>query len=168
MSGEHAPVNVDCINPFLTSTINVFRTMVGCELTRGEPFRLKGAQPAHEISGIIGLSGKAIGTVVLSLGRRVALSATGAMLGETPPDLNADVVDAIGELTNIIAGGAKAQLEQFEMSVTLPSVIMGRNHTVAFPRGITPIAIPFNCEWGPVCVQVGLCEKERFFSNFNT
>jgi chemotaxis protein CheX len=161
MGDSCAPRRVDCLNPFLTSTLNVFRTMASCELTRGQPSLMKGTQPAHDVSGIIGLTGKAIGTVVLSLDRQVALGVTGAMLGETPLDLNGDVVDAIGELTNIVAGGAKAQLEQFEMSVTMPSVILGRNHTVEFPRDINPIAIPFDSQWGPICVQVGLCEKER-------
>jgi chemotaxis protein CheX len=167
MCGEGTPLNVDCLNPFLKSTINVFRTMAACELTLGRPFQMDGAQPAHEVSGIIGLTGKAIGTAVLSLGRPVALNVTGAILGETPPDLNPDVVDAIGELTNIVAGGAKAQLEQLEMSVSMPNVIIGRNHTVGFPRNVTPIAIPFECEWGPICVQVGLRAKNGESKNLD-
>jgi chemotaxis protein CheX len=159
MGGTCAPVSVEYINPFLTSAINVFRTMAACELKRGKPYLADGVQPTHEISGVIGLSGKAIGTVVLSLGEPVALKVTAAMLGEEPPEMNGDVVDAIGELTNMIAGSAKAQLEHLEMSVSLPSVIMGRNHRVAFPGDIQPIAIPFESEWGPVCVEVGLREQ---------
>jgi chemotaxis protein CheX len=159
MGSTCAQVSVEYINPFLTSTINVFRTMAACELTRGTPYLADGTQPTHEISGVIGLSGKAIGTVVLSLGEPVALKVTAAMLGEEPPEMNSDVVDAIGELTNMIAGSAKAQLEHLEMSVSLPSVIMGRNHRVAFPGDIQPIAIPFESDWGPVCVEVGLREQ---------
>jgi chemotaxis protein CheX len=159
MDGTCAPVSVEYINPFLTSAINVFRTMAACELKRGKPFLAEGVQPTHEISGVIGLSGKAIGTVVLSLEKLVALKVAAAMLGEEPTEMNGDVVDAIGELTNMIAGSAKAQLEHLEMSVSLPSVIMGRNHRVAFPGDIRPIAIPFESEWGPVCVEVGLREQ---------
>lgn len=158
MIDKYAPVNVQYINPFLMSAVNVFRTVLDCELTRGELFLKGGAQPNHAISGVIGLSGKAAGTVVLSLDRDVALKATEAMTGEAPIDLNADVVDAIGELTNMIAGSAKAQLEQFEMSISLPSVIIGHNHSIAFPRNTTPIGIPFTSRWGSVCVDVGLCE----------
>jgi chemotaxis protein CheX len=154
-----APVSVEFINPFLTSSINVFRTMAGCELTRGKPYLTDGTHPTHEISGVIGLSGKAIGTVVLSLGETVALKVTEGMLGEAPKGMDGDVVDAIGELTNMIAGAAKAQMEHLEMSVSLPSVIIGRDHRVGFPGDIQPIAIPFESEWGPVCVEVGLREK---------
>ena len=159
MGEKYAPVNVDCINPFLTAAVNVFQTMLSCELKRGKPYLHDGGQPAHEVSGVIGLSGKAVGTVVMSVGRDVAMKATEVMLGEAPPDMNADVADTVGELTNMIAGSAKAQLAQFEMSISLPSVIMGRHHTVMFPTDTKPINIPFDSAWGPVCVQVGLYEK---------
>jgi chemotaxis protein CheX len=159
MGATCAPVSVEYINPFLNSTLNVFRTMAACELRRGKPYLADGTQPTHEISGVIGLSGKAIGTVVLSLGEEVALKVAEAMLGEAQTGMNGDVVDAIGELTNMIAGSAKAQMEHLEMSVSLPSVIMGRDHRVGFPGDIQPIAIPFESDWGPICVEVGLREK---------
>ena len=109
-----------------------------------------GSNPDLEISGIIGLSGKAAGTVVLSLGRDVALGATEAMLGERPDALNADVSDAIGDLTNMIAGNAKIQLEQFSMTLSLPNVGKGQSCEIDFPRGAAPISIPFTSKWGSV------------------
>jgi chemotaxis protein CheX len=151
-------MKVEFINPFVTAAVTVFRTMLMCELTRGQIQLKEHSQPDHEISGVIGLSGRAVGTVVLSISREVAISATEAMLGERPDGLNADVVDAIGEVTNMIGGSAKAELEQFAMTLSLPNVISGKNHTVAFPSGATPISIPFTCEWGSVCLDVGLCE----------
>ncbi|MCA9271397.1 MAG: chemotaxis protein CheX [Planctomycetales bacterium] len=159
MPDRYAPVKVEYINPFVAAAANVFKTMLQCELERGQPYLKGHAQPDYEISGVIGLSGRATGTVVLSLGRDVALSAAEAMLGQRPEQLDADVVDTIGELTNMVAGAAKSSLEQLEMSLSLPSVIMGKNHTVEFPRGVTPIGIPFASEWGAICLDVGLCER---------
>ena len=158
-TAKYSPVRAEFINPFLSSAAEVFRTMLGCELTRGTPYLKQHDKPDHEISGIIGLSGKAVGTTVLSLSHNVAIEATAAMLGDKPIELNADVIDAIGELTNMIAGSAKAQLEELEMSISLPNVIIGKNHEVAFPSGVTPIGIPFSCEWGEISVDVGLCQK---------
>lgn len=151
-------MNVEYINPFVRSVLSVFSTMVQCELTRGQPFIKDSFQPAYEVSGVIGLSGKAKGTVVLSLDREAAMRATEALLGERPLTLNADVTDAVGELTNMIAGNAKAQLEHFALSVTLPTVITGKGHCIDFPKGATAICIPFDCEWGAVSVEVGLVE----------
>jgi len=154
-------MKVEYINPFLTSTISAFSTMLGCELTRGTPYIKNGSQPEHEVSGIIGLSGKAQGTVVLGLSREAALSAAEVLLEERPPVINGDVTDAVGELANIIAGGAKAQLAHLSMSVSLPTVITGKCHCVEFPSKITPICIPFQSKWGMITVEVGLSEPNR-------
>jgi chemotaxis protein CheX len=153
-------MKAEYINPFLTATIAVFDTMLGCTLTRGTPYVKTGSQPEHEVSGVIGLSGKARGTVVLGLGRKSALRAAEELLQERPPEINADVTDAVGELANIIAGGAKAKLEHLAMSVSLPTVITGKHHCVEFPSRVTPICIPFESEWGPVTVEVGLSEQQ--------
>jgi chemotaxis protein CheX len=159
MTAACASLTADCINPFVTSTVTVFRTMAGCELRCGKPYLVGEKKGAHEISGVIGLSGKALGTVVLSLGGPVALRVTEAMLHELPAKIDSDVVDAVGELTNMIAGSAKAQLEHLQMSLSLPNVIVGHDHQIAFPGDVTPIGVPFDCSWGPVCVQFGLSEK---------
>jgi chemotaxis protein CheX len=151
-------MNVEYINPFVTSVISVFHTMLGAELTRGQPFVKTGSQPRHDISGVIGLSGKARGTIVLSLDREAALRTTEVMIHERPLHIDANVIDAVGELANMIAGSAKARLEEFELSVSLPSVIMGKGHCVEFPSNTQPICIPFECEWGAVDVEVGLVE----------
>jgi chemotaxis protein CheX len=151
-------MKAECINPFLASTVSTFKTMLGCVLTREAPYVKNGSQPEHEVSGVIGLSGKAQGTVVVGLGHEAAIRATEALLQERPPEINGDVVDAIGELANIIAGGAKAQLEHLELSVSLPSVITGKNHCIEFPTKATTICIPFNSDWGPITVEVGLSE----------
>ena len=151
-------MKVEYINPFLTSTISVFDMMLQCKLERGTPYLKNGTQPEHEVSGVIGLTGNAQGTVVLGLNREAAISATEVLLSARPPDINGDVTDAVGELVNIIAGGAKAQLENLNMSVSLPTVITGKCHCVEFPTKITPICIPFKSIWGDITVEVGLWE----------
>ena len=153
-------MKVEYINPFLVSMISVFETMLECSLARGTPFLKDSAHPDYEVSGVIGLSGKAKGVVVLSLCREAALSATEVMLGERPPQINADVTDAVGELTNMVAGGAKAKLAHLAMSVSLPTVVVGKWHSIEFPKSIVPICIPFDSPWGPVAATVGLIEQQ--------
>ncbi len=152
-------MKVEYINPFITSTRAAFATMLGLVVTRGEIAAKQNRQPYHEISGIITLSGKATGTVVLSVDREVALRVTEKMLGERPDNIDDYVIDAIGEMANIVAGGAKAHLDQFELRVSLPTVIVGKSHILDFPSGTTPITIPFRSEWGPVAIEVGLVEN---------
>lgn len=154
-------VNAEYINPFIDATHAVFRTMLNIELERGSLYLKQGLQPSHEISGIIGLTGAAKGTVLLGMGAQVALEATGILAGEHPSQIDAIVIDAVGELTNMIAGSAKTKLEQLRLSVSLPSVIAGRNHSVSFPTGATPIGIAFECEYGPLSLEVSLVDAEQ-------
>ena len=84
------------------------------------------------------------------------LEAAGTMLLTDMTEINSDVIDAVGELTNMVAGGAKAQLEHLNLSISLPNVITGLGHEVRFPSNVTPIVIPFDSDWGPLTAEVGL------------
>jgi chemotaxis protein CheX len=151
-------MRVELINPFVASTQSVFQTMLGCTLTRG-PLSLKGDHaPMYEVSGLIGLCGKCQGMVVVSLSRETALEVAATMLGDRPAELDADVLDAVGELTNMIAGAAKTQLEQYALSISLPTVICGKSQSIKFPSESPPMLIPFESSIGPICVQVGMVE----------
>jgi chemotaxis protein CheX len=152
-------MNCDYFEPFRDSAISTFAAMLGCTLSPRKPHPRTSETPQHDVSGIIGLSGKAKGMVVLCLSREAALAASGAMLGEQPSDVNPDVVDAVGELTNIIAGVAKAKLEHLQLGVSLPTVILGKQHVLEFPQRVTPICIPYDCPWGYVAIEVGLTDE---------
>ncbi len=153
-------MRVEYINPFIASLKNTFRTMLGCEAQRGQ-LAVKNSNHAHHpISGVIGLSGKAVGTVVVSFSREVALRAASTMLMTEATEVNEDVLDAVGELTNMVAGGAKAQLEEFQLMVSLPNVITGQDHEVHFPSNVTPLCIHFQTPWGPLTLEVGFAPLE--------
>ena len=152
-------MKADHINPFLASTLEVFSTMLGSTLSRGEPSLSVNFQPQHEVSGIIGLSGKASGTVVISLDRGMAIAVTERMLGECPASINGDVIDAVGEIVNMIAGRAKSDLQELEMTLSLPTVITGKNHVIQFGSSARTICIPYACEWGQLSLEVGLVEN---------
>lgn len=150
-------MKAEYINPFIMSTLDVFTKMLDCQLTRGPIFLKDQHAPEHQVSGIIGLSGKAAGTVVLSLSRETALSVAEVLLLERPQEINAEVRDAVGELANMVAGGAKSQLEDLKMTLSIPTVVTGR-FSVEFPSASPPICIPFDCPWGSLTLEVGLVD----------
>ena len=131
--------------------------MLKCELTRGQPYVKQSHVPEHQISGIVGLSGRAAGTVVLSLNRDTALAAAEILLLARPQEINAEVRDVVGELTNMVAGAAKSQLAELQMSLAIPTVVMGR-FTVQFPSSTNPICVPFESALGSLTIEVGLVE----------
>ncbi|MCA9247938.1 MAG: chemotaxis protein CheX [Planctomycetales bacterium] len=144
------------INPFLRSIANTFETMLGCDLQRGEIVLKKQKNLQFPISGVIGLTGKAVGTVVINLSEAVALNAASTMLMMECGEVDEDVIDAVGEIANMVAGAAKAELEEFDLSVSLPNVVTGEKHDIKFPSNATPICVPFQCKWGPLQLEVGL------------
>ncbi len=149
-------MQVEYINPFITSLKNAFQTMLDCEARRGELTVKKNNQAAHMVSGVIGLSGRAVGTVVLSFSEELALKTASTMLMMEATEIDDDVLDAVGEMTNMVAGAAKAELEEYQLSVSLPNVITGRNHEIHFPSNVTPVCISFDTDWGQLALEVGL------------
>lgn len=157
---KYHPIKIEFVNPFVEATFSVFRTMLKMELQRGALYLKEGFQPRHGISGIIGLSGSARGTVLLGMSAELAMEVTTLLTEQRPTYIDSEVIDAIGELTNMIAGAAKAKLAQLQMSISLPSVIAGMNHTVSFPTGAIPIGIPFESQYGPLSLEVSLVANQ--------
>lgn len=148
-------MDVSFINHFIESAANVFNTMLECPLKRTS-LRLKTeAEPAHEVSALIGLSGTHVGSLVLSLSREVALKATERLLLVEFDDVTPDVVDAVGELSNMIAGGAKAAMAHLNLSLGLPNVIVGKAQKIYFPGDVSPITVSFTTPWGDLAIEVG-------------
>ncbi|HEV7280252.1 MAG TPA: chemotaxis protein CheX [Pirellulaceae bacterium] len=152
-------MRAEYFNPFISATVEVFRTMLGCELTRGQLGLKSDSSPAFEVSGMIGISGGMHGMVVVSLSRETAISATEKMLGERPDTLNGDVTDAVGEIANMIAGAAKTKFGSSALSIGLPTVVCGENHQVTFPSQSTPMTLPFDSDLGSISVEIGLAES---------
>ena len=124
-----ASLDQDMGRCIVKATTEVFRTMMSLKATAGEVVVEK-AQTRHaEVIGSIGVAGFLTGSISLFLPKSLARKAVAAMLMlDSPDDLaDTDLVDAIGELTNMVGGGIKTELFQkaplFDISV--PSVYVG-------------------------------------------
>jgi chemotaxis protein CheX len=134
------------IQPFIDVCVNVFKEFVGCDLTVERPyFAGREAIKEWDISAVIGLTGEARGAVVISMKSALAQKMTSTLTGTEHTGLDSEVVDAIGELVNIIAGNAKRGLEEaFRLVISLPSIITGKEHSVQWPNNQARIiCIPF-------------------------
>ncbi|HUY88140.1 MAG TPA: chemotaxis protein CheX [Pirellulales bacterium] len=149
-------MNVNYINPFITATTHVFKTVLDCDIRRQHLSLKQTRAPTFEVSGVIGLTGKANGAVALSVSKPLAFKLVEVMLETRVHEINSDVADAVGELTNMIAGGAKTGLSHYELSLGLPTVFTGRSRTIDFPASVSPLCVLFETLWGPMAVEVGL------------
>ncbi|MBN2143170.1 MAG: chemotaxis protein CheX [Candidatus Aureabacteria bacterium] len=154
-------LNVEFINPFIQATVNIFKTMVFMEIHREKPYIKKIGQPKADISGTIGLAGKANGVIAVTFAKEVACKITSSMLNEKYTEMNDTVKDSIGEIANMIAGGAKGILSEkgLNFKIALPSVIVGADHTISFPPGVPCMVIPFNIQNMEKPFHVEVCLK---------
>jgi chemotaxis protein CheX len=154
-------LSVEYINPFIQATVNVFKTMVFLEVIRGKPFLKKPGGPKADISGTIGLAGKANGVVAVTFSKEIACKITSNMLGEVFTELNDTVKDSIGEIANMIAGGAKGIISEkgLNFKIALPSVIVGSDHTLSYPSSVPCMVIPFTIDKIVTPFHVEVCLK---------
>jgi chemotaxis protein CheX len=149
-------IRAEHVNPFILSNMETFTKMVGMEAKPGKPILKADARLDYDISGIIGLSGKVIGTVALSFPQATALAVCNKFMSADLKEMNAEILDAVGELINIVAGNAKKGLTEFAIEISLPSVIVGKNHRIVEPKGSVGFIIPFSSALGNFHMAVSL------------
>jgi chemotaxis protein CheX len=151
-------MNVSFINPFIAATLQALEVMAAVRPERGKPFVKAGVSAQGDISGVIGLAGEAAGSVAVTFPAGLAKKIYAGMVGQEAPDLNEEVRDAVGELANMIAGGAKAVLAQegYHFRIAIPSIIVGKGHTIEH-RGKGPcLVVPFTLEGETFWLEVSL------------
>ena len=145
------------IAAFVSSTTNVFSTMLQLPVTTGEPTIKQDRASSHDVSGIISVSGGVVGTIVLSLPRDVAENITSLFCGMQLEAGSEDFNDAVGELVNMVSGGAKAEFAGGGgVSISVPSVIVGASHSVSSRTDIPCVQIPCSTDCGAFLIELSL------------
>jgi len=149
-------MDVQYINPFVFSICNTLETMCATKVTIGKPRVKEANTPLTDVSGVIGFSGDAAGSVVAHFTFDVASAiASKFACCEITPE-HEDFSDAIGELANMIAGSAKARFEGLNISISLPNVVIGKNHNVSSAKNEKRILIPCETNLGSFLVELGM------------
>lgn len=148
------------ITPFINAIQNVFSTMFQLPVEIGEPRLKTDHKGTHDISGIIGVSGEMVGTIVLSMPSDAATSIVTLFTGMDFDTDSPDFADAVGELINMISGNAKAEFQRKNVSISCPSVVIGADHTIAVQSGTPCVLIPCTTDCGEVVLEVALREAE--------
>ncbi|MEH6463483.1 MAG: chemotaxis protein CheX [Shewanella psychromarinicola] len=150
-------MNVEFINPFLVSLINVTSTMATMDLKPGKP-QLKNHDIAKgDVSGLIGMVGpKTRGSLSITFEKTLILEIMNKMLAENPGVINDEVTDLVGELTNMVTGGAKNLLSEkgYEFDMATPAVVSGENHTISHKARGKKILMPFTHEYGSAFIEI--------------
>ncbi|WP_114324783.1 chemotaxis protein CheX [Candidatus Colwellia aromaticivorans] len=126
-------MKVEFINPFLSAMLNVMSTMAQMELIAEKPKLKKNDIAQGDVSGLIGMvSPETKGSLSITFDTPLALATMKGMVGEAPNEVNEEIIDLVGEITNMVTGGAKRLLSEkgFEFDMATPVVVSGKNHTI--------------------------------------
>ncbi|MFH0729109.1 MAG: chemotaxis protein CheX [Pseudomonadota bacterium] len=151
-------MRVDFINPFINATRQMMLMMAGIkEFRKAELLAEHELKAAFDVSAVIGLTGAANGTIVLSFTETIASEIMARLVGEPVTVFDRSVCDAVGEMVNIIVGSASAELSRGTNTIierSIPSVVLGRGHRIHHPANIPCINIFFHTEVGEFAMQV--------------
>ena len=151
-------MDVKMMNPFINATLNVLQTMAFVTAEAEKPYLKKDHNAQGDVSGVIGFTGEANGTVYVTFDESCILAIVSSMFGESVPEINKDIEDAVGELTNMISGQARKELEEANRVFrgAIPTVISGKQHKLSSMTKGPKIAIPFRTEAGGFTIEVCL------------
>jgi chemotaxis protein CheX len=129
------------VEPFVEVTVNTFKEFVGVDVSPRHPHFLDPDKAFEwDISAVIGLSGAVKGAVIVSMKVDLAIKLTDLLTGTEHTELDADVIDVIGEINNIIAGNIKPKVPNGDrIVISIPTIIRGREHSIAWPSKQTRI-----------------------------
>ena len=145
------------INPVLTAVVNILETMAQITPKPGKP-ELKPDDTARGvISGFIDLAGSDTRvSVAVTFSKAAILDIGSRMMRMELKELDDTIKDLVGEMANMVAGGAKANLQEagYDFNLTLPSITVGEAHQIKHSvEGVTLI-LPFSIEAGEFYVEV--------------
>jgi chemotaxis protein CheX len=155
-------MNVSFINPFLIATRHVFDTMVHVPFTLGKPYLKQPTErmfKLYKVSAVIGCAGAVRGLLVLNLSEPVVMALVAGMTGVPVHRLDADCIDAIGELASMIAGGAKKDLPGGHVHISTPAV--RRTYQVVYPENMPVVCIPVDTGLGRFVIEVAMNDSHE-------
>lgn len=142
----------------IDTTLEVFASMIFIEI---EPETLSNCEAVtieSNLFSVIGLAGDLKGVLAIQCPAVVAMGITGAMLGMEVTELGDDAKDAIGEITNMVAGGLKETLAAAgkKIELSIPTTIVGESIKTSVLSGATRVMISFLSPLGRFGVELSL------------
>jgi chemotaxis protein CheX len=154
-------MDIKHITPFILATKTVFKSMLNIDMTMDRPLLRNDKNTSGDVTGVIGFAGDGDkkGMMSISFSRKGALHAYNTLMGEDRSDMDSEVVDAIGELTNIISGQSRKELEknaEVNLTASIPTVVVGKEVELHFTCKLPIVSLPFRftTDYGEETVHV--------------
>lgn len=160
-------MNVNFINPVLNSVLNLLSTMARIEPKVGTPKRKDKNEIVHgkNITGVMSMIGeRGNASIAITFSEAAILHIAKNMLPGDITAIDGTVIDLVGELANMVLGGAKSDLENkgYFFKLSLPTIIFGSDYLIAHKTNAPIIMLPFSMPEGEFVVEAGYEEVKNY------
>ncbi|OGG96998.1 MAG: hypothetical protein A2508_07455 [Candidatus Lambdaproteobacteria bacterium RIFOXYD12_FULL_49_8] len=157
-------MKVEYINPFIIATKKVLSTMAFMESKPGRPaLKEQGSKGAlGDISAVIELTGESKGSIAISFTTDCILAVAQQMFGQEYKEIDAEIVDMVGEIVNMVSGEARRELAKlgFHFSAGIPTTARGPGHDINHYVSARVILIPFETKSGKYYIEAAFDAKQ--------
>lgn len=145
------------IDPFVNSTIDVLRSFIRSDITRGDLSLRNEYDMEDDIAIGITLSGDTEGSVVLNMATETAVKLCNLMNGEDLEALTPLGMDSIAELANMITGNATTVLNDMGFGLEVhPPTEAAKDGVMEKTFDVEIFQIPLITEFGEIKVNIAL------------
>ena len=151
------------INPFLNSTLEIIKEFADVDYEIKKAYLKEDEKARGEVTGIVNLTGSGRGTVAVTFDKEMILYIVSSITAEKAEKIDTVAIDTVGELTNMISGRVVDKLARigFDLNLSVPKVMHGKNHQVPHHTSGPKIAIPFASPKGNITVEFSFDKKAQ-------
>jgi len=137
-------MRVEYINPFVESSFNVLKEVLGTELKRGDLYLKSSTMQIMGVAALVGLAGDVEGRVLFDMTKETALAVASGMNQEEMKVMDDMVKATITELANMITAQAVTKLHDlgFKFDLTPPALFTGDNMEVSNNLDVEALIVP--------------------------
>jgi len=132
-----------------TAMADVFSTMLGMSIENLPEYTDQKAPTVSDgVLAIVGIAGTWQGAGAISCSASFACRICNQLLMTEAGSVNEEVLDAVGEVANMVIGNFKTMIEESlgPLGLSIPTVIYGRNFASRSIGSNKWIVLPFSCE----------------------
>lgn len=155
-------IDVNTINPFLTSAMNVIGTVSGINTKIGRPCIKTTNFTDSSVLIMLGVTGQLEGQVVLEINKESAkLLASKMMMGFDVPELDEMSMSAISELGNMIMGNAATIFSTQNKLIDITPPTVARGNVVMSRQYAVNICVPLYREDSDILLNLNIAIRGK-------
>ena len=150
-------MDVALVNPFIEGTLHILDTTAFVKVKPEPPFLKKDRKSLGDISGFLEISGDLSGTAAISFSEQSILGIVSAMFGEDMTEINDEINDAVGEISNMVAGHVTTKIAEMgkKVKVKFKEIKAGKDAMIEHIEDVPHVlALPFSTTKGKVIIEV--------------